>query len=285
MDDSGFTIGIVGGTGHMGQWFARLFESAGHRVVVTGRKTALQPKDLPDFCHAVFLSTPLEPAVEIAREIGPLLVETQLLSDFCSLKEEITRAMTEATRAEVVGTHPLFGPLETTLSGQNVVLCPGRGNTWLDRLDGFFTARGARVTRCAAREHDRNMAVVQGLNHFAGIALGLALERLGVNPADLEGFATPVFRLRMALVGRLFAQNLWLYRDLIQKNPHAPEVLTVFSRAVEEARDALAPGGAARADAMLGEIRKHLGGILEKSLEESGLCIGRLLEPRNDKQE
>ncbi|MBW2220789.1 MAG: prephenate dehydrogenase/arogenate dehydrogenase family protein, partial [Deltaproteobacteria bacterium] len=36
-----YTIGIIGGTGSMGQWFNSFFTEAGYRVLISGRKTTI----------------------------------------------------------------------------------------------------------------------------------------------------------------------------------------------------------------------------------------------------
>ncbi|MFP4474843.1 MAG: prephenate dehydrogenase/arogenate dehydrogenase family protein [Desulfatibacillaceae bacterium] len=270
MDDPNFTIGIVGGMGKMGQWFARFFENAGHRVIITGRKTEVSTMDLPEMCDAIFLSVPLAPAVELAGQLGPKMREGQLLSDFCSLKADITHAMGASAKADVVGTHPLFGPRTASLAGQNVVLCHSRGDTWLPRLERLFTEHGAVVTKSEPEEHDRMMSVVQGMNHFVTVALGRAVQRMGIPAEDLARFSTPLFRLRMNTVGRLFAQDLWLFEDLIEKNPGVPEILDHFEKAVAETKDAFSQKAAAR---LMEEVREHWRNMLEPSLAESEACL------------
>ncbi|MCK5507136.1 MAG: prephenate dehydrogenase/arogenate dehydrogenase family protein, partial [Desulfobacterales bacterium] len=80
-------IGIIGGTGGMGRWFKRFFSEAGHNVLISGRKTELTYKDVVKKCDVVILSVPIDAAISIAGEIGPLMSQNQLLTDFCSLKE------------------------------------------------------------------------------------------------------------------------------------------------------------------------------------------------------
>src|SRR6056297_1675218 len=106
----------------MGRWFGDYFSKAGHRVMIAGRNTELGYRDLALHCDVVILSTPEEPALEIAKDIGPRMAPGQLLMDFCSRKTAIVEGMAAATEADVIGTHPLFPPSTPSLKKQNVIL-------------------------------------------------------------------------------------------------------------------------------------------------------------------
>ncbi|MEW6077252.1 MAG: prephenate dehydrogenase/arogenate dehydrogenase family protein [Thermodesulfobacteriota bacterium] len=235
------TIGIIGGTGGMGRWFEKYFTDCGHRVLIAGRKTALTYHDLARQCRVVAISTPLNPALEIIESIGPALREDQLLVDFCSQKEAIVARMAAATRADVIGTHPMFAPNTPSLQGLNVIVCPARDlHGWLPWLEGLFAAGGGVVTRMDPAEHDRKMAMAQSLMHFLTLSLGRMLQHLEVTPQEAFLFATPIFRINVDLIGRLFSQDITLYAELVRDNRHAPEMVRRFSDAMEETRRAFA---------------------------------------------
>lgn len=227
MDD--LEIGIIGGTGGIGRWFAVLFRKEGYPVHPVGRREGLSLGELAARCRIVIVSVPIAATPEVIRQVGPLLPEGSLLMDFTSLKEEPVREMLAATRAEVVGAHPLFGPDCPSLKGQNVILCPGRGETWLGWLERFFTRGGARVTRTSPGEHDRMMSLIQGLTHLETLLMGLTLREAGVDPSSLEAFSTPVFRTRQAIVEKVLA-NPALYAGLIAGNRSTPAILEIYER-------------------------------------------------------
>jgi len=182
-------IGIIGGTGGIGKWFAAFFAGEGYPVHVTGRSAGMSLPELAAACSIVIISVPIAATIEVIREVGPLLPEDALLMDLTSLKEEPVRAMLAASRAEVIGCHPLFGPDAPSPAGQNIVLCPARGGRWLDFLQGIFVKNGARVTVTAPAEHDRMMALIQGLTHLETILMGLTLLDSGVEPSELAAFS------------------------------------------------------------------------------------------------
>jgi prephenate dehydrogenase len=135
---------------------------------------------------------------------------------------------------EVVGTHPLFGPGEESIKGRTVVLCQGRGEKWFGWLKDLLTQAGARVKVTSAAEHDRIMAVVQGLAHFLLISFGSVIQELGVSPEDLEEFSTPTFATLHNLARRLLSQDAKLYACIQLQNPANRMVLRALEGAVAD---------------------------------------------------
>lgn len=263
------TIGIIGGTGGMGRLFEKIFIGAGHRVLIAGRKTELSYLDLARQSDVIILSTPVLSALDICDEIGPHLEEHQALMDFCSLKEEIVQKMVACTKAQVVGTHPMFGPYTESLNGQNIILCPGRGETWYRWIEHEFKKEGSVVSTMEPKDHDRAMAVAQGLTHFLTICMGRTLQKLDMSPALAGPYSTPIFKLKNDLIGRLFAQDLHLYATLVGGNQYVKDVLDLFLRSVNEGRDALLSGDESIAMDFLQDIREFLGDFCQVGLLES----------------
>lgn len=270
---SGFTIGIIGGTGSMGRWFERFFSEAGHTVRIAGRQTSLSPEHLAKKSEVVILSVPMGAALSLSKKIGPLMSRDQLLMDFCSLKETILKAMLCHSSAQVIGTHPLFGPFTRSLHGQNVIVCPGRGKNWLEWLERELRERGGIVTRMDPAAHDRNMAVIQGLTHLLTICMGRTLQKMNMTLDETIPCSTPVFRIHADLIGRLFAQDLNLYADLIAENGYVGEAVETFFSALEEGRKFLLSDQKEKAAIFLDDIRRFLGNFCQTGLKESNIMI------------
>lgn len=240
----GLEIGIIGGTGGIGRWFAEFFRGKGYPVHVTGRRTGMSLPELAEACRAVFVSVPIGATIDMIRLIGPLMKKDALLADFTSLKAAPVGAMLESSVAEVVGIHPLFGPDAASLSGQNIILCPARGSGWASWLKKVFTEGGAVVTETSPEMHDRKMAVVQVLSHLGTISLGLTLKELGEDLNGLEKFSTPVFRQRIKMIEKVF-DHPQLYTEIIRGNPNSQEVMSVYKKILSQVSGSLAqaPGG------------------------------------------
>jgi prephenate dehydrogenase len=269
-------IGIIGGTGSMGRWFKRFFSEAGHNVLISGRKTEITYEDVARRCDVVILSVPLDAAISISERIGPVMSQNQLLMDFCSLKENILKNMLSSTSAQVTGTHPLFGPFTDSIKGQNIIVCHGRGTKWLEWLEDEFTKKGAIVTHMDPVTHDRNMAVVQGLTHLLTICLGRTLQKLNMAPSDAVFYSTPVFRLKVDLLARLFAQDPGLYANLIGKNTHVKDAVDTFLSAMDEAKKCLLSGQDENAISFIENIRDFLGDSCQQGFEESNKILTAL---------
>ncbi len=212
-------IGLIGGRGQMGRWFQRFFAAQGIEVLVADLDTELTPVQVAGQADVVILSVPIPKVKEIVREIAPYLRPEAALMDLTSVKQGPVEAMLANFPGEVVGTHPLFGPGTKAITGHTVVLCPGRGERWFKWLQDLLERGGAKVKVTTAKEHDRLMAVVQGLAHFSLIALEMSIRELGVSPEDLEDFATPTFSTLHNLARRLFTQDAKLYPCIQLQNP------------------------------------------------------------------
>jgi prephenate dehydrogenase len=183
--------------------------------------------------------------------VGPHLPPDALLMDFTSLKEEPVREMLKATTAEVVGCHPLFGPDCPSLAGQNIVLCPARGEGWLNRMEGLFTESGARVTVTTPAEHDRMMALVQGLTHLDTILMGLTLKDSGIAEPTLDAFSTPVFRTKRAIFEKVFGARPELYAGLLAGNRNMQRILEMYEKNLSALKELILNGDVAGLAALM----------------------------------
>ncbi|NMB78182.1 MAG: prephenate dehydrogenase/arogenate dehydrogenase family protein [Methanomicrobiales archaeon] len=217
--------GIIGGTGRMGRLFAPVFERAGCEVLVSGRSTTLTARDIALQADIVIVSVPIRDTVRVINEIAPLLTREQLLCDFTSLKVKPVEAML-ASKANVIGLHPMFGPTVKTLKHQTIIVCPARTDEkHLHDLLALFRAEGAECTITTPEQHDRTVAVVQGLTHFVTLCMADSIRRLGIDIEKTQAFTSPVYQIELSLVGRLLSQDPALYADILQMNPYVPEVI------------------------------------------------------------
>ena len=234
--------GIIGGTGRMGRLFARVFEQAGYEVLVSGRKTDITASDIAAQCDLVIVSVPIRETIRVIGEIAPLMKPDQLLCDFTSLKVKPVEAMLKS-KADVIGLHPMFGPTVKTIRNQTIIVCPARADTArVAELVALFENQGAVCTIATPEEHDRTVAVVQGLTHFVTLCVADTVRRLGVDLHKTGKFESPVYQIELSLVGRLLSQDPALYADILQQNPYVPEVLDACQDAVRNLTDIITAG-------------------------------------------
>lgn len=222
-------IGIVGGTGKLGQWFKGFFERNGLEVVVSGRKTELTQIELAKKADIVIVCVPIEKTAEVIKDIRKHVRKDALLADFTSIKVTPLKEMAKA-KSGVLGMHPLFGPLVPTIENQAVVFCRKRDNKWVDFLKKIFIKNGANVIEISAQEHDKQMAYIQALLHFSNIAYSrmFALEKF----KPMAKFLTPAFKLQSLVFGRILFQDPKLYAAIEMENDYFPKLLKKYGKEI-----------------------------------------------------
>jgi prephenate dehydrogenase len=284
---------IVGGTGETGSWFARYFRDKGLDVAVWGpsgkTEAAKEMKvryagDLTSEVRrsdVVMMSVPIEKTVQVIRELAPHMHPGSVIMDVTSLKSAPVQAMEEYAPegVEVLGTHPMFGPTMPALRGQTIILTPvpDRSQKWLPYFRSLFEADGAHIEVLDAEEHDRIMAVVQALTHFAYIGIGATLKALDFDVSRSRRFMSPVYEIMIDFVGRILDQNPELYAS-IQRNPLAANVRQTFIGECMRLSEMADSGNLEAFKKIMREAAEHYGET-HQALERSDRLInGRIRE-------
>jgi prephenate dehydrogenase len=231
------TVGIIGGTNGMGKWLADLLVKEDCNVYVTGRKTEMSAVDASRLCDVIVVSVPIAVTAAVIAQVGPLLKQEQLLMDLTSLKKEPVQLMLAQSISEVVGCHPLFGPTIPEAAGNNIVLCPGRGERWYAWIKKIFEKSGYTLLERTPEVHDRMMSVVQALNHLNTVTLGMAIASTGIPMSEIRQFSTPIFRSKMDIVKKVLVESPDMYADIIAGNPDVDKILQTYEQVVAEIRD------------------------------------------------
>jgi chorismate mutase/prephenate dehydrogenase len=208
---------IVGGNGQMGQLFAKMLTLSGYQVRILEKDDWAQAQDIVADAGMVIVSVPIHITEQVIAELPPL-PDDCILIDLASVKSGPLQAMLTAHKGPVLGLHPMFGPDSGSLAKQVVVWCDGRNPEAYQWFLEQIQVWGARLHRTSAVEHDQNMAFIQALRHFATFAYGLHLAEENVQLEQLLALSSPIYRLELAMVGRLFAQDPQLYADIIMSS-------------------------------------------------------------------
>jgi prephenate dehydrogenase len=235
--------GVIGGTRGMGNWFSRFLEKEGHAARVCGRNMIeADIAEMADSCQVVVVSVPMRATASVIAMVGPHMRPDSLLMDLTSLKRNSVGSMLETSACEVIGCHPLFGPRIDSIKGQHVVLCPARAGKWLSWLTDMFERNGALVVETTPEKHDQMMAIVQGVNHFNTIMMGLILSEAGESLSELIAFSTPVFREKLEIIEKVFCQNPGLYADILTMNPEVQRHIDVYEQRVAQVKNLICQG-------------------------------------------
>jgi len=274
----GATVLIVGGRGEMGRYFADWFQGAGYVVRSMGSRDWEYIAQLCDGIDLAIISVPIDKTPEIIHRIGPYLPPRAVLIDVTSIKKKPLAAMLEAHSGPVLGLHPLFGPTTSTLDKQIVVACAGRDEAACQWVIDQFATWGSIIVTATADEHDQIMEFVQALRHFATFCFGQFLAAKNVPLARTLEFSSPIYRLELGMVGRLFAQDAGLYAEIIFATPERRALLKEFIESLNRNIDMLETGNKAVFEAEFKKIAAWFGPFGEQAIRESSFLIDKLIE-------
>lgn len=275
---AGATVLLVGGLGSMGQYFHNWFADAGYNMRILDRHDWPNADKLCEGIELAIISVPIEVTNAVVDRLGPHLPADCVLADITSIKESPLNAMLGSHEGPVVGLHPLFGPTTSTMDKQIVVVTPGRNLPACKWLIDQFSVWGSIILQVSAKEHDEVMSIVQTLRHFATFAFGQFLRRRHVDLSRTLEFSSPIYRLELGMVGRLFAQDPSLYSEIIFASPERLSLLKDFLTSLSENLAMIEKGDK---DVFSSEFRKiadWFGPFSEQAMRESTYLIDKLIE-------
>jgi chorismate mutase/prephenate dehydrogenase len=212
-------IVIIGGNGLLGQRFVEMFKLSGYEVDILGRANWDKAEEICSHAGLVIVGSPIDVTVSVIEQLS-YLPDDCILADITSVKDEPLQAMLRVHKGPVVGLHPMFGPDITSFAKQVVVYCDGRGEDKYQWLIEQMKIWGAHLYNVDSTVHDESMTLIQALRHFTSFVYGSHLKEVDADLKQLLDLSSPIYRLELAMVGRLFAQDPALYADIIlsQKN-------------------------------------------------------------------
>ena len=273
---------IIGGRGAMGRLMASLFERAGYVVRVIDVDNLDELAAAVTDAGLVVVSVPIDRTAQVIAAL-PKLPPDCVLCDITSVKQIPLAAMLEAHAGPVVGLHPMFGPDVRSLVKQVIVVCQGRDAPRYDWLLRQLEAWGGLLRDESPAAHDQAMQMIQAMRHFTTIAYGVFLSR---QPADLEQLlrlSSPIYRLELAMVGRLFAQSPMLYTDIMLQAEHLPELISAYRHALDELLALVRSDDRDGLIARFRDVQVYFGELAPKLLAESAELLRKMHDAQGAK--
>ncbi|MDA5556413.1 prephenate dehydrogenase/arogenate dehydrogenase family protein [Shimia sp. MMG029] len=202
-------------------------------VLPDGKRLTLQGLAEVAQCDVIILAVPVARMEHVCRALSPHLRPGTVVMDVGSVKVAPLADMHRHLPAhvDILGTHPLFGPQSAAngVAGRKIALCPIRGTQWR-RIGAFLRKAGLDVIVTTAEQHDRDMAMVQGLTHL----IGKVITDLGPLPDKLT---TASFDLLREAVDMVQDDPPTVLHAIEVCNPFAREVRSAFFEKAEQMRD------------------------------------------------
>ena len=264
-------IVIVGGAGKMGAFFARLFREAGAEVRILDEGDWDRAEEIVSGAKLVLISVPIHLTEQVIARLPELDAEC-ILADLTSTKSAPVAAMLAAHAGPVVGLHPMFGPDTEGLQNQVIAYVAARGEA--DWLAEFLACAGAPVQRTTAAQHDKAMVLIQALRHFTAFTYGAHLMQEDADLDELLAFSSPIYRLELAMVGRLFAQDADLYADIIMSSPDNVAMIRKYADHFSDAVGMLEKGDKEGFKKAFGDVSQFMGEYAGHFLEETSDLLG-----------
>ncbi len=250
-------VGIVGGTGRMGAWFARFLEHQGLEVVRTSRSTELHPRQVAAMCDVVVISVPIKNTLNVIKEIGPLISENSLLIDLTSIKAKVIETMLKYSVCQVVGLHPLFGPESNPdTRAKRIAICPARGEQGYQWVLHITTRGGLKPFVTDPLLHDQHMGIVQGANHFALIAFALFIKESGHRLGEILNSSTQTFEQVIKRIRTMLDQPPHLFAALLLDNPYSRNSIDSYVASCRRLAKAVNRGQRDDLEELLGSLRQ-----------------------------
>ncbi len=235
-------IAIVGGTGKMGSLAAKLLKKDGFEITICSRKPALAKKVAERLGVAyntleggvkeadiVLVSVPIETTYKVCKQAAKQMRNGALLIDIASVKTGIADKLTKElpNHVKYLSLHPLFGPQAPSLNKQNVVVIKSRMDSCSRKVVAYLKSKGAQVSFLSVDQHDRAMAIVQAMHHFAMLSFLHTLSTQLSKFKEPEKLTTRSLRLTLKSIDNIL-KNLDSAASIQKNNPYAKEIRKTY---------------------------------------------------------
>lgn len=230
------------GTGRMGQCMASLLKGLCDLTVVS--RDASRVRRMPGGLKAmgmastdlytmdiVIMAVPTAALLASAKQISCRMRPGSLIVDISSVKcgvvERLCKALPDSV--DYISIHPLFASAGVKV--KNTIVVPVRPGKWSSSLALLLSSAGMSLKEASAEEHDRAMATVQAVHHFALMALKNVMARRGLTGQALDPFLTHNMLRTMHTIRMVDSNSATI--EMIQKtNKHSSQARKEF---IEEA--------------------------------------------------
>ena len=184
-------------------------------------------------CDIIIIGVVVQHFEEITKKIKKFIKPSALVIDVCSVKIKPAKLMQKhlPKAVDILATHPLFGPQsgKNGVKGLKIVVCPIRiKDKNLKKIKSFLKNKlELTILERTPKEHDKQMAYVQGLTHF----IGKAISELAIPQSDQ---ATIAYDQLIRIKDLLEEDSNDLFLTIENENPYAASIRNKFVKKLNE---------------------------------------------------
>jgi prephenate dehydrogenase len=246
----GKKITIIGGSGGMGQIFAKIFKKNKFQVTITARNEERLKKianqleikyktnlhESVEDADLVMISIPISSTIQMIKEVVPLMKKNALLFEITSLKSHVYRTLEKACKTypiSCISLHPMFGPGIESLENYNLISLRVGGTSNYDLIIkeflDIFRKEGLQIISVEdPKYHDRIMALVLGVPHMFNILFLSLLNHSEINLNELMKFTGTTFLLQTIFAESIIQREKEMFGEIQMKNSEFHSILDHF---------------------------------------------------------
>lgn len=228
---------FVGGKGGMAQFFIRYFQKSSYDIHILDKDDWDKSSSILKNAFLVIISVPIDKTLDVIKEVSKNIDRDTILCDLTSVKTNVVNCLLEYHNGPSISLHPMFGPDTFSFKNQVVVYVKVKEDDKCKFLYNQLVSYGARVCINTAKEHDEAMAIIQALRHFTTYCYGIFLSSTKSNLKHILQLSSPIYHLELLMVGRLFAQDPYLYGDIIMSNSNNLELIEKYCKSLKDDLD------------------------------------------------
>lgn len=214
----------------MGQFFMNVLPKNKFIITLFGEEDWKNPEQKINNQDIIFLSIPINITITIIKKISPFLKKNTLLVDISSIKEKIMQTMLFYHKGPVLGLHPMFGPDIKNIKNKIIISCHGRYYKDYKYFINILKNISFDIKEMTPIQHDKFMHIIQGIEHFNVFCLGIFLKKHNINLLELRSLASPIYKIELDILGRLFYQKSSLYADIITSNKQRINIIQEYTK-------------------------------------------------------
>ena len=269
-------ICIIGGYGAMGQCLKFFLAQLSHyEVTLFGENDWGQAKSLLSNQDIVIISVPIALTDEIIEKTANHIAPSTILADLTSIKSAPLTKMLNTHAGAVVGLHPIFGPTVTDSNKQVIIYCDGRKAEVYQWFIDDLISLGFTLKKMTANAHDQAMTFIQGIEHFSVFCMGVFLKQHNIPLEELMAISSPVYKMELNIIGRLFSQDADLYANIIASDEMRLDSIHEYAQLIlKQVEQLKSTNGKTAFNEQFNDVKNWMGDFADKAYKESDRLLG-----------